>query len=761
MTGNKYIWFYLIHKDKGIVEIPNPIGWKEGNRSRKREKNHSISIIIGNSLEYYGLALDIIKDLRKNKGVDEPLELLCQTRSPLNPKERQVVYRGFLDLSTYEIKDKKCKVKFAKKTLEKNLKSNQSTKIELEREETLIGTVASTLATKDILLKGRSLFLESKLVAAIDPESNVNANLRTPYIFDIENRRTTTGSLIITSKIGYPLNIKYSSHPDDVTAIQAPPSEGGLITSTSGGGQYLASLVESSIFTQSEFDRVININLDLKFDLDHGTSDEFYQDTFKVILRQHSQTDENLIDYNEPEYTLFERTYTSSNYTDNIHIVSDKEINLLKGDSLSLHIEFKSHLGNDAGDEWSRCNIAFQESTVTIKEANTTPERIRKTIKAYDFGNRLIELITGKSNLLHSPILETGIWKNITLSSGLWVRGFYGKDYNISEDEADNPNDRQRIKASLKDFIEFCDAKLGLGVSYKTINSVEKICFEEKKKKYRNKALITLDKQPFNFGRKVATNLLYTGCKFGDKFADVDSDSDLYEELYGLSEYNTLSEWTTELNIKPNIYSKVSPYRSDGTGTTLALKKSIEDYPNTDTRFDDSIFMFHVKDISSIVIEERTWQDDFTEAPKNIYSPDDATNLLFTPKQMFKRHDFLFNSELKESIKYLSGRGNNSIVTVNNGINVIENEPNVNIAETSRQLFYAEEISFSYPYDSTVVSQINGQTIINGEEVLNVHGLIQFKNEEGFLELGYLKEVKEDAKLEFKIIAINPITKEL
>lgn len=752
---SKFIWFYLIHKDKGIVEIPNPIGWREGNRSSKRENDHSVSIIIGNSLEYYGLALEILKDIRYNIGISENVELLCQIRNPLDVKKRKTIYRGNLDLTTFEIKDNKCKVKFKKSNLEETLKSSKSQKIELERDETLIGTLASELQTKDILIRGRSLFLESKLVAAVDPESNANPNLRTPYAFDVENRRTTTGSSQIFSRLSFPLDVKYSSHPDDITAVQTDVQGGGLITSTSGGGQFQTGFPSCCFFTQSEFDRVITLKSDLKFDLDHGVSDEFYQDTFKVVLRQHPQTAESLNDYKEPEITLFNRTYTTLNYNDTIVIEDERVIELKKGDFLSYHIEFKSHLGSDAGDEYSRCNIAFQESTVSIKEDNTTPEKTRKTIKAFDFGKKLIELITGNANHFHAPILETGIWKNLTLSSGLWIRGFCGLDYNVPEDEANNPNDRQRIKASLSDFINFCDTKLALGVSFKTIDGVEKISFEPIKDKYRNKVLITLPQQPYDFSRKVLSDLLHTGCKFGDEFADVDADADLYEEIYGLSEYNTLSEWSTDLNIKENIYSKVSKYRSDGTGKTLALKKAIEEYPNTDTRFDESIFLFHVKDIDATTLEERTWQDDFTQQPANVYSPDDATNLLFTPKQMFKRHTFLFNTELKQDIKYLSGRGNNSLITRNGSLVTIENE---DVPLTERQKFLAEEISFSYPYSNDIIEQINGQTIINGEDVLNVHGLIQFKNEDGKLEFGYLNEVKEDKKLEFKIIAIKPIT---
>ena len=759
---SKFIWFYLIHKDKGIIEIPNPIGWREGNKSSKREDDHSISIIIGNSLEYYGLGLEILKDIRYNIGISENVELLCQIRNPLNPKKRKTIYRGNLDLTTFETKDNKCTVKFKKSTLEETLKSSKSQKIELEREETLIGTTATTLQTKDILVKGRSLFLESKLVSAIDPESNINPNLRTPYSFDVDNVRDgNKGSNIIVAKIAFPLDVKFNSHPEDVNAVYRDVQGGGLITSKRGGDSFQTGFPSACFFTQSEFDRTITLKSVLNVDLDHGVSDEFYQDTFKVILRQHPQSAESLNDYKEPQITLFERSYQNANYNDSITINNERVIELVKGDFLSYHIEYESNLGTNppvSGDPHSRCNIAFKESFVSIKEDNTTPEQVRKTIKAFDLGKKIIELITGNANHFYSPTLETGIWKNLTLSSGLWVRGFYGLDYNVDEEDAENPNDRQRIKASLSDFVNFCDTKLALGVSFKTIEGVEKICFEPIKDKYRNKVLINLEQQPYDFSRKVLSDLLFTGCKFGDEFADVEADADLYEEIYGLSEFNTLSEWSTDLNIKENIYEKVSKYRSDGTGKTLALKKSIENYPNTDTRFDDSMFMFHVKDIDDDILEERTWIDDFTQAPANIYSPDDATNLLFTPKQMFKRHNFLFNTELKKSIKYLSGRGNNSLITRNGSVITIENE---DVPLSERQKFLAEEISFSYPYSNNIVDQINGQTIINGEEVLNVHGLTQFRNEEGKMELGYLNEVKEDKKLEFKIIAIKPITSKL
>ena len=77
---SKHIWFYLIHKEKGVTLIPNPIGWREGNRTSKREKDHSISIEIGNSLEYYNEALTLLKDIRKEFGTDADVELLCEVR---------------------------------------------------------------------------------------------------------------------------------------------------------------------------------------------------------------------------------------------------------------------------------------------------------------------------------------------------------------------------------------------------------------------------------------------------------------------------------------------------------------------------------------------------------------------------------------------------------------------------------------------------------------------------------------------------------
>ncbi|QQV90647.1 structural protein [Polaribacter phage Danklef_3] len=755
---SKHIFFYLIHKVKGIILIPNPIGWKEGNKTTKREDDHSITVEIGNSLEYYNIALDLIKEIRRTYGTDEDLELLCEVRDSDSTTKRRVAYRGFLDLSTFEEKDNKGTVKFRENTLEKTLKSSKSQKIELEREETLIDTVAEPLETKDILIKGRSLFLESKLVAAIDNDSNPDPTLRIPYEFDLQNTRTTSGSGTIYTRIAYPLDIKFSSHLEDVTSCPSDSVGGGIVKSASGGGQYVVPLANASFFTVSEFDRTLNINFDLYFDVDHISSDEFGSDTFFVILRQHSLLDTELDGHIDPETVLFERVYTSDNYNQSLHIAKELTVEIKKGDTLSLHVAYKSNLGKDAGDEFSRVNIAFKDSTITISEDNKTPEQTRKTIRAYDFGKKIIELITGNANHFYAPILDTGIWKDLTLSSGLWIRGFYGEDYGKDESEVANPNDVQIIKASLSDFINFCDAKLAVGVSFKIIDGIEKICFEPLKDKYKSRILITLDKQPYDFGRKVKSDLLYTGCKFGDKFADIDDDEDLYEEIYGMSEFNTLSEWSTEYYKNENIYEKISEYRTDGIGKTLALKKSLEFYPNTDTRFDESIFVFHVKDIDAAILEERNWEGYFAEAPKNVYSPDDATNLLFTPKQMFLRHSFLFNTEIKKSIKYLSGRGNNSISTRNNDNVVVEENTDVKISDTLRQLFYAEEISFSYPYDKDIIKQISGQTTVNGVEVLNVHGLVRFKNEKGEYEQGFVSEIKEDSKIEFKIIAVNPIS---
>ena len=75
----------------------------------------------------------------------------------------------------------------------------------------------------------------------------------------------------------------------------------------------------------------------------------------------------------------------------------------------------------------------------------------------------------------------------------------------------------------------------------------------------------------------------------------------------------------------------------------------------------------------------------------------------------------------------MSGRGNNSLITRNGSVITIENE---DVPLSERQKFLAEEISFSILIQITLLTKLTGQTIINGEEVLNVHGLTQFRMKE-------------------------------
>ena len=117
-----------------------------------------------------------------------------------------------------------------------------------------------------------------------------------------------------------------------------------------------------------------------------------------------------------------------------------------------------------------------------------------------------------------------------------------GLDYNVDEEDAENPNDRQRIKAeSSVILLILCDTKLALGVSFKLLKRC-KIFVLAHQRQIQKQSTNQLEQQPYYFSRKVLSDLFVDRWKFGDEFADVEADADLYEEIYGLSEFNTLSE---------------------------------------------------------------------------------------------------------------------------------------------------------------------------------------------------------------------------
>ena len=74
--------------------------------------------------------------------------------------------------------------------------------------------------------------------------------------------------------------------------------------------------------------------------------------------------------------------------------------------------------------------------------------------------------------------------------------------------------------------------------------------------------------------------------------------------------------------------------------------------------------------------------------------------------------------------------------------------------ELERPRFVPEIIEFEYPVNYDLLQKVRGKSIVNGEEIMNYYGLIEFKNENNEIEKGFLLNLKPRYSYAFLILSL-------
>jgi hypothetical protein len=156
----------------------------------------------------------------------------------------------------------------------------------------------------------------------------------------------------------------------------------------------------------------------------------------------------------------------------------------------------------------------------------------------------------------------------------------------------------------------------------------------------------------------------------------------------------------------------------------------------------------------------RKFQDDFEEAPTGIFSPETAFNLRLSPINNLLRHGwYLANGFTKypyELVRYGSSTANSNLRTKLIGRPAYKENEDVINNELGKPRFKPEMIEFEHPVNFEILKMIEGFTIINGERVPNLYGLIEFINEEnGNIERGYFMNLKPNNEGKWQLITAN------
>lgn len=734
--------FILQNDNLGSLIIEEPIGWNNDEKELARHKDyHGIFPKFSNNLKFKGQAKDYLQTLYDVYGINAQVRLVKDEKHP-KTDEWTRSYFGYLDMSTRQVENNTIALKFNSGGLEAELKSRESEAVEITRTTTLDSNTLSPLSVNQVELDGRRIFLKS----IWETDSSNNSAFLGVYSNDGNTRSKATG---------FPLKLINRSHEEAHSVI---PQSYGSDGNGSTGMMMLAT-----------FDRNRTIRLhgqDFSF-LPIITESDWSWAYFKISLVVY----ENVINYNVKERRTLFWADTNPNGTGvttslyNFQRISpadesvlnvgarfgfdfDETLNVGPGESVALEILIKADLRNFTTSR-ARYYVSITEMTgvITVEEDSFFEKSISNCVLPHEVAERLIEVYTNKKVLKSDALGRTDIGYQtdgkaslVGLSHGFWVRQF------DNSDEVFRP-----LTTSLKEFMESFSATHNLGLGIENDGFKEFVRIEELGYFYNRNTTIKLPNQVKNVKRSEAVDYYYSSLELGfEKGGD-------YEEAFGLVEYNGKTKFATAIKVLRNAYSKLSKYRGDSYGAEFARRKPKLTHGTEDTRYDSDVFQFDMKrDSLSTIFKLRKWQDDFEQAPTGTFSPDTAYNLRLSPFNSLLRHGWVIASGLtkylSDYVRYTSSSANSSLYTKLIGGNEYAENGNIINAELGRPRYIPEFIEFEHEVTFDINQQLNGHKIILGKKIPNIYGCVEFTNENGEQEKGFLMNLKPNGKGQWKLL---------
>jgi hypothetical protein len=739
----KYEIYCEQSKQTFVLSI-DPIGWSSDDKEFARnEEYHGIFTKFSNSLKFVDKSADFINFQRKLYGIKAKLKL---TKYEVHPRSRGWVktYWGYLAMSTYSFENNEVSLKFNSGGLEEVLKSRESEDVEIDRVETLDGKPIQELETNQVALHGRKIFLKSKWKA------NNNFNPVELRVWsDAGNTRSQTSA--------FPMTLDIRSHEQAQSTI---PGMNGYDIVGTNGIQILA------IFDRTREIRIKGNNLKFKTDIVDGVNligNEWSWAFFKVCLTIF----ENGNNYNVKNRIDLFHAGSGSNIYPNILSIDngqtfnlnfDHSITVYEGDSIGLEFFIKADLRNFSSSRARfYVDVSDFEGSIFAEEESYFEPTKAKFIFVHDIIERLTEICASKEKCFYSdyfgrkekgyPIDGFGAFIGVT--HGFWIRQFD----KLPIGTEDNPNLFKPLTTSLKDAIQNVRAVFNVGMGIEEYRNQERVRIEDLKFFYNRNVTIKLPNQVKKVKRYEAEKYYYSAVNIGYE------DGGVYDEAQGLDEPNGNTNFTTIITEVKEIYEAVSSYRTDNYGEEFARRKPYNSYDTLDTSYDDKIWFEDLKKGITNIFEQRKYHDDFEQIPTGIFAPETASNLRLSPVNNLMRHSWVISAGVQlyksEYLRYSSSTANSQLKTKMTGKPEYSENGNIINSELERPRFVPEWIEFEHECNFDVMQMVQGSTIIQGKEIKNFYGLVEFLNEFNVLETGYLFNLKPNDAGKWKVLKSN------
>jgi len=720
--------------------IIDPIGFAESDLEFSRNDTYfGIGPVFSNNLTFVKNGAEYITFVKNTYGINKDILITKEVQND-QTDVWELSFSGFLDLSTYTYENGKVNCKINSGGLEKLLKARESEQVEIDRTLSIDG-VAITKAIPEITvnLKGKAIQFTSDWASTITSPDNYcqlgdrsrvgsTGAFSSGIVFPIVNNTEDKDQAIL-----YGSNVAQRDHSSGVTR----GTEGQMFYANVDKKHDLKVTIDFSFFMDLKREFVDWMDMDIfvaKF-----TDGEAYNMGSKVSI-----------------FSIYgKNTFPGYNNKTSPRIKHEGNYTLEIGESIGLIAELRYDLKDrDGADAYIELKLAQIEGTMNVVENSVVGESQMTAYLYKDLLNQLVKISTNDNNGFISNYLEN---KLFGVSHGFFIRGFkkyidspvvgfsglfsglagFGQFQTLKPDPYFKP-----LTTSFKDAFNSLDSIEPAGMGIEIRNGKENVVVENIDYFFNQNITIRLG-QVTNLKRSVATEFYYSSLFFGSEKGGE------YEEANGLDEFNTQTTYTTCITRLKKIYDRVAKYRKDGTGKELCRRVTYKDNPTTDTTYDNDIFLLDLK-VKNAASYDEVGSEDY-DSITGIYSPETSNGFYFSAKQTLLRHARMFAGSVEleptNQIRFASSKYNSKLVIDG----VAETDPVLN-SSLDRKLFTPEWIEFNYTVNSELLKTIKGKTIFNSVEVVNFYGLVEFTNESGSKETGYLWNLKPNGNGEFRLL---------
>lgn len=681
--------------------IEEPVGWNNDLVNIKRSTtNFSIVTVYNLNFEFILSGATYIKEVYKAFGLQAQIHL---KKRVIHPTKQEVVlqYNSILDGYSYTSEGQKVKINTLESEIVNQIKGYGSEKVEINRTTSIDGVYIGNLDTKNTIIEGKQILLVSKWESNRQSQrinhmgSNNNESiallLDAPTLSD-EQAADVTDQFITDGGLGF---------PDDGS-------------------------VAACFYSIADKDTTFNLELDVGLTLDAVQEDgttHIINGMEHMTSRLYLYIYEDKSDIGLSQHEYFGRELLASSTTgineQTINFYERKERSILKGQSWQLAVRSVSY--GDAND----LRVVKNKSNIVLTEDSFAEASTTETILPFELFERLLKIMTGKTqSVLVSDYFgrkdlgydEDGAGAYIGITSGFYARGFSAED--------------KPLATSWKDALESYGVVSNISYSLERRGLQEYIRIEPLEYFFTDKTTVLGNiVNSTDIKTKVANEYSYSAVELGSK-----KGGDDYEEAVGLDEPNGKFNWLTNLSRAEKKFSKISTYRLDGTALEFARRKPQRLFGTEDTSYDNDIMLMDLKpDQLSDSLLQRKWEDDYSSIPTGVYSPETLTNIRFSPRELFRKHEWFIKNCLvvyKDELVTFGSSIGNSLMRLD-GV-LAKND--ISVSSMARHKFQNIEIEFTYETDFNLEQEI----------IDNIYGIFELRDERGLVYKFRLFDFKEN-----------------